>query len=312
MKNPVIKIVAVNISDKKGVGKKPVDHIDLIETGIIGDAHAGLWHRQVSLLGLESIERFEKQAGRKIQPGEFAENITTSGIELVQCKPLDKFVSDNLELEVTQIGKECHGHTCSIFREVGNCVMPKEGIFTRVIKAGSLQPGDKLNYVRKQFRVKLITLSDRASRGEYEDLSGKRISELLHNFFTNENRSFEIDYKLMPDSAEQLRIEIIKASEQQFDYIFTCGGTGIGPKDITVDVVKSCIDKDIPGIMDMIRLKYGADKPNALISRSVAGIISNSIIFTLPGSQKAVQEYMTEIVKTMMHIKYMLHSIDAH
>jgi len=307
-----IKIVAVNVSKQKGTVKMPVDSIQLTENGIQGDAHSGLWNRQVSLLGIESVAKFEQKAGRKIHFGEFAENITTSGLELIKCQPLDRFVSNGPVLEVTQIGKECHGHTCAIFREVGNCVMPKEGIFARVLKDGMLKADDLMQYIPKQFRVKLITLSDRASRGEYEDLSGKKIIEILNNYFLEEKRHFSIIYKLIPDDEILLKSELQDAIDKDFDYIFTCGGTGIGPKDITVDVVRNFIDKEIPGVMDVIRIKYGQDKPNALISRSVAGICRQCIVYTLPGSPKAVQEYMTEISKTMMHIKYMLHSIDNH
>ena len=127
-------VISVNISEKKGTIKHPVGSIELNEMGVLGDAHAGPWGRQVSLLAKESIEMFAKDAGRQIQNGEFAENITTDGLVLHHTKPLDRFRIGGTELEVTQIGKKCHGDNCAIFREVGNCVMPKEGIFCRVIK----------------------------------------------------------------------------------------------------------------------------------------------------------------------------------
>ncbi|MFH1937064.1 MAG: molybdenum cofactor synthesis protein, partial [Bacteroidota bacterium] len=131
-----LKVLSVNISDKKGTVKHPVPSITLTENGVEGDAHSGPWNRQVSLLGMESIRKFEKEANRKINYGEFAENITTAGLELWKCKPLDRFVGQEVELEVTQIGKECHGTSCAIFKEVGTCVMPKEGIFARVAGGG--------------------------------------------------------------------------------------------------------------------------------------------------------------------------------
>lgn len=307
-----IKVLSVNISLEKGIKKHPVESVELTKNGIPSDAHAGSWHRQISLLGNESFERFSKKAGRSIDFGEFAENITTEGMELFKCRPLDMLVSDDISLEVTQIGKECHGHSCAIFKEVGNCVMPKEGIFARVIKPGTMKAGHVLKYHQKVFRIKLITLSDRVSNGEYDDRSGPTIEGLLQSYFENQHYPVVIDYQVIPDNKQQLEQELKEATNKNYDFIFTTGGTGIGPNDITIDVVKKHLDKELPGIMDMIRIKYGAEKPNALISRSVAGVMGSTIVYTLPGSVKAVQEYMTEITKTMMHLVYMLHSIDVH
>ncbi|HQI88476.1 MAG TPA: hypothetical protein PLA63_03735, partial [Tenuifilum sp.] len=170
--NPItVKVVSVNISEKKGTTKHAVDRIELNSLGVKGDAHAGAWHRQVSMLGVESIDKFTKASGLTVKYGDFAENITTQGLELYRTKPGDRFVGAGVELEVTQIGKSCHGDGCAIYRQVGNCVMPKEGIFVRVLKGGPLKAGDELSFYPKVYRVKVITLSDRASRGEYEDLS---------------------------------------------------------------------------------------------------------------------------------------------
>lgn len=129
-----VSVLSVNTSEKKGTIKKPVDFIELNASGVVSDAHSGNWHRQVSLLAKESIDKFSLKANRVIQFGEFAENITTEGILLHHTAPLDRFTFGEIELEVTQIGKKCHGDNCSIFREIGNCVMPKEGIFCRVKK----------------------------------------------------------------------------------------------------------------------------------------------------------------------------------
>ena len=307
-----IEVVSVNVSLEKGTIKLPVNSIEITEKGIVEDAHSGSWHRMLSLLGVESFERLSKLANRNIAYGEFAENITTKGLELFTCKPLDRFVNEHVALEVTQIGKECHGNSCAIYREVGNCVMPKEGIFARVLKSGSMKSGDVLQYIPKVFRIKLITLSDRASMGQYDDRSGNRIKEWLHEYFDQYKYPIIIDYSLIADDAAMLRNELNNAVENIYDFVFTCGGTGIGPRDITVDVVSKLIDKEIPGIMDQIRLKYGENNPNALLSRSIAGVMKNTIVYTLPGSVKATNEYMTEIVKTMLHLVYMMHAIDAH
>lgn len=311
MEKQQIKILSTNISLEKGTVKKPVDQIELNDYGVKGDAHAGSWHRQVSMLGVESFKKFSEIAGRKIAYGEFAENITTEGMELYKTTPLDLFSNENIELEVTQIGKKCHGDSCAIFREVGNCVMPKEGIFVRVLKGGTLKAGDVFDYHPKIFKTLIITLSDRASKGEYADKSGPKVKESLETFSAFSNFKLSFENIIIPDDEKQLKNILINAKDG-YDFIFTTGGTGIGPRDITVDVVKPLLDKEIPGIMEMIRMKYGMEKPNALISRSIAGIMNNSMIFVLPGSVKAVNEYMSEITKVLKHLVLMLYSIDAH
>jgi len=137
------RVISVNISAKKGVRKKPVDEI-LVKTGygIEGDAHASAeWHRQVSLLALESIRKMQEK-GLEVKPGDFAENITTEGLDLVSL-PLGTKMQIGADIigEVSQIGKECHTR-CAIYYQAGDCVMPKEGIFIRVLKGGTIKKGD--------------------------------------------------------------------------------------------------------------------------------------------------------------------------
>ena len=137
------KVLAVCISENKGERKKPVKAVELRENhGIVGDAHAGDWHRQVSLLAQESIDKM-RALGLDVTAGDFAENITTSGIDLVSLPIGSHLRIGGTLLEVTQIGKECHTR-CAIFYQAGDCVMPKEGIFTRVITGGVIKPGDEV------------------------------------------------------------------------------------------------------------------------------------------------------------------------
>jgi molybdenum cofactor synthesis domain-containing protein len=162
-----------------------------------------------------------------------------------------------------------------------------------------------------KFEVLVITLSDRAHRGEYEDLSGPLVKKRVGEYFETTGWSFNINMTLMPDDSSMLK-EMLENASSVYNIIITTGGTGIGPRDITVDTVKPMISKEIPGIMEMIRVKYGMEKPNALLSRGVAGIIGKALIYTLPGSVKAVDEYMDEIVKTLTHTIMMQHGIDNH
>ena len=141
MNNPGFTVRSVNISTKKGTIKHAVDWIDIDAKGIIGDAHAGSWHRQVSLLAEESIKKAEKSARETFPYGTFAENITTLGLDLKKTNILDRFSSDKVELELTQIGKKCHSK-CAIGKKIGDCIMPVEGVFARVITPGKVEVGD--------------------------------------------------------------------------------------------------------------------------------------------------------------------------
>lgn len=307
-----LEVLSVNISEKKGTIKIPVEKIVIDEFGVKSDAHAGKWGRQISMLGEESFEKFSKEAGRKIHFGEFAENITTKGLLLYNTNPLDRFISGSLVLEVTQIGKKCHGSSCNIFKEVGNCVMPKEGIFCRVIHAGELRQGDKMIFSPKILKVSVITISDRASAGFYNDESGPAVVNSISCFFKERNQIVEIFTDVVPDDPQIIKEKVIEAVNRNTDIIITTGGTGIGPRDFTPDVISELIDKEIPGIMDFIRMKSGSENPNALISRSIAGVKNKSLIYSLPGSIKAVKEYMLEINKTLMHTIYMLNGLNLH
>ena len=307
-----IKIDAVNISEAKGTVKKPVPAILLNRLGIEGDAHAGKWHRQVSLLGKESIDQYNLIANSQISFGEFAENITTEGFPLYQMKILDRLVCNDTILEVTQIGKKCHGAKCHIFVQTGDCVMPKEGIFCRVIAGGVLKPGDMLEYYPKIIKVTVITLSDRASEGIYEDQSGPLLGQLIEQFFAENGRKNVVEKHMIADDKNVLRQLIQSITGSGCDILFTTGGTGIGERDITPDVVKPMLDKEISGIMELIRVKYGMQFPNALVSRGVAGVIGETLVYTLPGNPKAVKEYLNEIAPTIEHSLRMLHGIDSH
>jgi MOSC domain-containing protein YiiM len=140
------RVVAVCISENKGERKKPVAEVTVRENhGIVGDAHAGDWHRQVSLLALESIRKMQEK-GLDVTTGDFAENITTEGIDLPSLPIGTRIVIGETLNEVTQIGKECHTR-CAIYHQAGDCVMPREGIFVKVLRGGSIKVNDKIEIV---------------------------------------------------------------------------------------------------------------------------------------------------------------------
>ena len=304
-------IVSLNISEEKGTIKTPREQVEINNLGVVGDAHSGSWHRQVSMLAQEDINNFSllDADNRKFLPGEFAENITTHGIDFKRVAILDRFKIGEVELELTQIGKKCHGDGCAIYVEVGKCVMPKSGIFTRVLKGGVIKKNDKIEYSPRPLKIKVITLSDRAFSGEYKDLSGPAIKEMLIDHFANKRWHVEHLYSLIPDDGKKLLAELQKSVDEKVDVVFTTGGTGIGPRDITPEIVEKFADKLIPGIMDQIRLKFYDAIPSSILSRSVAAVKNETLIFSLPGSVKAVEDYVGEILKVLEHAILMLHGL---
>ncbi len=164
----------------------------------------------------------------------------------------------------------------------------------------------------KNLKIRVVTLSDRASQGIYPDKSGTLMSEMLKDYFSITEWTVEFFYDLIPDDAQKLKEILAKSIEDKEDAIFTTGGTGVGPRDFTPEVIKEFMKMEIPGIMENIRIKYGSEKPNALLSRGVAGVTNQTQIYALPGSVKAVKEYMNEILKTLEHLFFMIHGVDIH
>ena len=144
------RIKAISVSQEKGTQKTNIPRAELkADFGIIGDAHSGNWHRQVSLLALESIDKMIAK-GAKVAPGNFAENITTEGIDLCALEMGSRLkLGTEVELEITQFGKKCHSH-CEIFEQIGDCIMPREGIFAKVVKAGTIKVGDHIEVIANE------------------------------------------------------------------------------------------------------------------------------------------------------------------
>jgi molybdenum cofactor synthesis domain-containing protein len=165
---------------------------------------------------------------------------------------------------------------------------------------------------RDPLRILVITLSDRASAGVYEDKSGPKLRGHVEAHFNGTGIAIEVDSLLLPDDAEGLRERLIEAREGGVHAVFTTGGTGLGPRDNTPDVVLALADKVIPGIMDLVRVKYGADKPCALISRSVAAVLNAMVVYAIPGSSKAVDEYLGEVLKSFDHVICTVHGLEVH
>lgn len=290
------KIMAVNISEERGTQKKNVHSARLIEDwGIEHDAHAGKWHRQVSLLSYEKIEEFRKK-GAPVDGGAFGENLIIQGIDLRHLPVGTRLACGEVLLEVTQIGKQCH-NGCEIFRLMGDCIMPREGIFAKVLRGGMVSEGDEITVEKRPLRAAILTASDSGYAGEREDVSGPTIRKILE-----ENGYQVVHTILLPDDREMLAQEMSRiADEGVAELLVTTGGTGFSPRDCMPEATMDITERAVPGIPEAIRAYSMTITPRAMLSRAAAGIRKYTLIINLPGSPKAVKESLEYILPSLEH-----------
>ena len=323
-------VKAVCTSSVKGVRKEPVKEACLIEDyGIEKDAHAGKWHRQVSLLSWEKVQEFNK-SGAGVSDGDFGENLLVSGINFRSLPVGTRFLicpaeevvhaaADSLTeetvhatdlkneeavggalLELTQIGKACH-HSCEIRKRVGVCIMPTDGVFAKVVRGGMVKPGDRVRVLPpdpdRPYTAAVITLSDRAFSGVYEDRSGPKAAEVL------KAAGYEVvETILLPDDQSRLERELERLADQrQVSLVLTTGGTGFSERDRTPEATMAVADRNAQGIAEAIRVKSLAVTDHAMLSRGVSVIRKKTLIVNLPGSVKAVQESLGFILGALDH-----------
>ncbi len=299
---------AISVSDRKGIQKTNVNNAELkVNHGIIGDAHAADWHRQVSLLAQESIDKMVKQ-GLNVKSGDFAENITTVGVDLPSQPVGSHVLIGGTEMIISQIGKVCH-HRCAIYHKAGDCVMPREGIFGVVIKPGPIKVGDTIEIKPKNgLSVGLITMSDRASQGVYEDKTGPAVEELLNKHL----KCAYIRKEILADEQKRLEMTLTDfADTQKLDLIVTNGSTGVSPRDIAPEAILSVITKRLPGFEEAMRAESLKKTINAVISRAVCGIRGESLIISLPGSPKAAVENLAAVIGAIEHAVSKIHGDGA-
>ncbi len=291
------EVVAVCISEKRGTAKRNVGKSLFVENwGLEKDAHAGDWHRQVSLLSYEKVEEFRRR-GAEVADGAFGENLLVRGFDFKTYPVGTVFRCNEVVLEITQIGKQCHSE-CEIFHMVGDCIMPREGVFARVLHGGEICVGDELVLEKsKIFRAGIITASDKGSLGEREDKSAPAIRELT------EPAGYEtVSVKVLPDDEDALYREMVRlADEEKVDVIFTTGGTGLSPRDNTPEATVRAATRNVPGIAEAIRYHSLQITPRAMLSRGVCVMRGQTLIVNLPGSPKAVRECLEYLLPTLEH-----------
>ena len=237
------KVIAVCTSDRKGIQKKDVSTAHFsAEWGIDGDAHAGKWHRQISLLSADKIDAFNKR-GANVIPGAFGENLVVEGFDF-RALPVGTLLRCNdVLLEMTQIGKECHSH-CEIYKKMGDCIMPREGVFARVLEPGTISVGDEMTIVPREghfpWQAAVITLSDKGAAGERKDESGPAIAQRLRDA-----GYAVVEEVLIPDDERILKQQLMRLCDQrQLDLILTTGGTGSAAQ----EAIRAAADKAAPSI----------------------------------------------------------------
>ncbi len=291
-------IKAICICEEKGVQKQRVESAIFIKDfGIENDAHAGKWHRQISLISADKIQTF-KDSGAKVVDGSFGENLIVEGFDFRNLEIGTRFKCNDVILEMTQIGKECHNH-CAIHEAMGDCIMPREGVFARVISGGTIKTGDSMQMleVHKTYKVAVITLSDKGARGERVDESGPLIREIIEK-----DDYLVISRHLVSDDKEELELLLKKLSDEiRVDLILTTGGTGFAIRDNAPEATLAVADKNVPGIAEAMRAYSLTITTRAMLSRAVSVIRKNTLIVNLPGSPKAVKENLEYILPALRH-----------
>ncbi|NQU05956.1 MAG: molybdenum cofactor biosynthesis protein [Calditrichaeota bacterium] len=299
------------ISETKGTVKHPVASAVLIENyGLENDAHAGDWHRQVSLLDEADIDTM-RDKGLQLDPGAFGENLIIEGLDLSLYGHGTKLGIGETVLEITQIGKVCHTR-CAIYFETGDCIMPKSGLFAQVTKGGVLSQGLEVEVLsgvpRRTIQTAVLTVSDTCSSGDAIDTAGPAVSEMIET-------SLEARiawHGIVADNSKEMK-EILKdLSSRHLDLILTVGGTGCAERDITPEATRAVIEKEVPGLAEAMRLASMQVTPHAMLQRGICGILGSTLIVNLPGSKKAATENLQVILPAIPHAIRLLRGDTSH
>lgn len=288
-------IVSTNISACKGERKEPVEEIVLrAGYGVEGDAHAGE-PRQLSLLAKEAIDG---ACGSELElsHGDFGENITTCGIDLDSVLMDERLqLGNEVIIQVSGRGKVCSS-PCSIGQRLGDCIMPRKGVFARVVRGGRVRPGDSIEPTNAKAGA-VVTLSDRCMSGERTDESGPVLIELLESMGVMVS-----DYSVLPDDEMQLSEKLVYLCDNcGLDVILTTGGTGLSIRDRTPEATMSVITSPAPGFAEAIRHEGLQFTPYACISRGVSGLRNRTLIVNLPGSKRAVTQVSGFLAQSLQH-----------
>lgn len=297
------RLEAVCVSARKGERKHVVPAAVLRAAhGIEDDAHAGVCHRQVSLLALEDTDLMRRKGLDSLKAGDFAENLLVSGIPFAALGLGSRLkIGAGAELAISQIGKVCHAR-CAIYHQTGDCIMPRLGLFAKVLSGGTVTAGDPVTVTRhvprEALQIYVLTVSDRCSRGEAADTAGPAVARLLENALS----AHVYKHEVVPDEQERIAERLRHhADGHSIDLALAVGGTGFAPRDVTPEAVASIIRRPTPGLDEAMRRASAEKTPHAMLSRAVSGILGNTLIVSLPGSERAAVENLQAILPALAH-----------
>ena len=297
------RVESVCVGETKGQKKRSRSSARFLAGhGLEGDAHAGSWHRQVSLLSAEDIGAARQAGLPDLKPGDFAENVVVSGVDLDSLGLGSRLrLGPECELSITQIGKVCH-ERCAIYDRTGDCLMPRAGLFARVLRGGTVSVGDTVEIVesvpRSLFQAVVLTVSDRRSRGEAEDTAGPAVEKRLQNSL----KAHLYRREIVPDEKEAIAARLKHYGDgHSIDLVVTVGGTGFAPRDVTPEAVSEVVERRTPGLDEAMRAASTAKTPHAMLSRGVSGIRGTTLILSLPGSERAAVENLDAVLPALAH-----------
>ena len=294
-------VEALCTSRKKGEQKQPVEAaVFRAEHGIEGDAHAGPWHRQVSLLAAEDIETVRRTLP-DVGPGAFAENVVLAGIDLAAVGLGSRLrLGAEVLVSITQIGKVCRPDEMAGLP--GGGLVARVGLFARVLEGGEVRVGDAAEVVarvpRGRFQAVVVTVSDRCARGETEDTAGPAVARMLE-----ENLDLHVyHYTVVPDEQDEIAERLRHyADGHSIDLVVTVGGTGPAPRDVTPEATRAVVERPTPGLDEAMRGASLAKTPHAMLSRGASGIRRATLILNLPGSKRGATENLEAILPALPH-----------
>ena len=297
------RVESLCIGREKGRPKTPVESaVFVAQHGIQSDAHAGPWHRQVSLLAAEDIDSFRQRTGVRVNPGDFAENVILSGLSLSSLGLGSRVrLGDQVVLSVTQIGKTCHA-PCRIGQATGDCILPRVGLFARVLEGSQVHAGQSAQVVtqvpRAAFQIVVLTISDRCSRNEATDTAGPAV---VHSI-TQSLHAHVYRTEILPDERDRIADRLRHYCDgHSIDLVLTVGGTGFSPQDVSPEATRDVLQRLTPGLDEAMRSASLAMTPRALLSRGVSGIRGSTLIINLPGSLRAAVENLEVILPGLEH-----------
>lgn len=291
---------AVCISEQKGTPKTNIHTCRFLTNfGLEHDAHAGSWHRQVSLLSAERIDAFRRR-GAQVEDGAFGENLIVEGFDFSSLPVGTRLACNDVILELTQIGKECHQH-CQIYHRMGECIMPTQGVFARVLRGGTISVSDPMTLLppdpARKLTAAVLTLSDQGAAGLRKDESGPVAASLLAE------AGYEVaEQLLLPDEQPLIEQALLRLSDsRQVNLILTTGGTGFSLRDRTPEATLAVADRMAPGIAEAIRAGSMQITGRAMLGRGVSVLRGQTLIVNLPGSPRAVRESLGLILPSLEH-----------